>query len=378
MKTHTAKEKTKYCTSVSKIENLSDQEREKLSKITEVFGFRATDYYLSLIDWDNPNDPIKRLIIPIEQELEPWGAKDPSYEKKYTVAPGLQHKYRETALFLIGPTCFGYCRFCFRKRLFMEDTNEIMFDPSNAIKYIQEHEEIQNVLLTGGDPLTLSTDKLKEVLLDLSDIDHLINIRIGTKAPAFNPYRILNDEDLLDLFKTVNRKGKKLHIVAQFDHGNEITKVSKKAISKLMESGCVMLTQMPLLKGINDSPFALSELWNKAVSAGLTPYYLFQCRPTTGNKPYAVPIEEGYKIFEQAKMNCSGLAKRLKYVMSHATGKIEIMGLTEKHVIFKYHQSADPENIGKVMIYKRNPQAYWFDDYTELVDEYKIDNPFLN
>ena len=371
------KDSSQHTTSISKIQKLTDEEIKKIEKITEVFGFRATEYYLSLIDWENPNDPIRRLIIPIEGELEKWGAKDPSYEKSYTVAPGLQHKYTQTALFLIGPTCFGYCRFCFRKRLFMDDDNEILIDVEPALDYIREHNEIQNVLLTGGDPLTLSTKRLKDILIKLSDIEHLINIRIGTKAPAFYPFRISKDEELLEVLKQTNKKGKRVHIVAQFDHGNEITPQARKAINKLMETGCVMLTQMPLLRGINDSPEALSELWNKAVNAGLTPYYVFQCRPTTGNKPYAVPIEEGYKIFEQAKMNCSGLAKRIKFVMSHATGKVEIVALTEKHIIMKYHQAAKPENIGKTMIFKRNPEAYWLDDYTELIDEYKIENPFI-
>lgn len=371
------KDSSQHTTSISKIQKLTDEEIKKIEKITEVFGFRATEYYLSLIDWENPNDPIRRLIIPIEGELEKWGAKDPSYEKSYTVAPGLQHKYTQTALFLIGPTCFGYCRFCFRKRLFMDDDNEILIDVEPALDYIREHNEIQNVLLTGGDPLTLSTKRLKDILIKLSDIEHLINIRIGTKAPAFYPFRISKDEELLEVLKQTNKKGKRIHIVAQFDHGNEITPQARKAINKLMETGCVMLTQMPLLRGINDSPEALSELWNKAVNAGLTPYYVFQCRPTTGNKPYAVPIEEGYKIFEQAKMNCSGLAKRIKFVMSHATGKVEIVALTEKHIIMKYHQAAKPENIGKTMIFKRNPEAYWLDDYTELIDEYKIENPFI-
>ncbi len=374
----TLKDKIKQTTFLSKIKHLSREEIEKINKITEVYGFKATEYYLSLINWEDKNDPIKRLIIPIEEELEKWGEKDPSYEKSYTVAPGLQHKYIQTALFLIGPTCFGYCRFCFRKRLFMDDSNEILIDVDPAINYIENHQEIQNVLLTGGDPLTLSTKRLKDVLYRLSEIDHLINIRIGTKAPAFYPFRISKDEELLEVFKNINKKGKRIHIVAQFDHANEITPQARKAINKLMEAGCVMLTQMPLLRGINDSPQALSDLWNKAINAGLTPYYLFQCRPTTGNKPYAVPIEEGYRIFEQAKMNCSGLAKRIKYVMSHATGKIEMVGLTEKHIILKYHQAAKPENNGKTMIFKRNPEAYWLDDYTELVDEYSIENPFIN
>ncbi len=373
----TPKKKIKYFNSIDKLQNLSGEEKISLKKVTETFAFRATDYYLSLINWQDKNDPIKKLIIPDVKELQKWGEKDPSYEKSYTVAPGLQHKYTQTALFLIGPTCFGYCRFCFRKRLFMEDTHEILIDVKPALDYISKHHEIQNVLLTGGDPLVLSTSKLKMILTKLAEIKHLINIRIGTKALAYNPFRVSTDPELLDLFKDINKKGKRIHIVAQFDHEREFTKHSRKAINLLIESGCVMLTQMPLLRGINDSPLTLSNLWNTAVNAGVTPYYLFQCRPTVGNKPFAVPIEEGYRIFEQAKMNCSGLAKRIKFVMSHATGKIEMVALTEKHIILKYHQAADPKLIGKTMIFKRNPNAYWLEDYTELVDEYKIENPFI-
>ncbi len=375
--TNNLKNKVKFITSIEKIENLPSSEREKLKKVANVFGFRATDYYLSLIDMKKADDPLKRIVVPIEEELEKWGAKDPSYEKSYTVAPGLQHKYTQTALFLIGPTCFGYCRFCFRKRLFMDDSEEFLIDIDPAINYIKEHKEIQNVLLTGGDPLTLSTKKLEYVLNKLSEIKHLINIRIGTKAPAFYPFRISEDKRLLSLFKSLNERGMRIYIVAQYDHPREITEQSRKAIDKLIEAGCVILTQMPLLRGINNSPEILSELWKKAVNAGITPYYVFQCRPTTGNKPYAVPIEEGYRIFEQAKMNCSGLAKRIKFVMSHATGKIEMVGLTKKHIIMKYHQAANPENIGKTMIFKRNPEAYWLEDYGKPIDEYKIENPFI-
>ncbi len=372
-----SKKKVKYITSIDDLKTLTEEERRELKKVVKNFGFRVTNYYLSLIDWNDPEDEIKRLIIPSVEELEPWGEKDPSYEKHYTVAPGLQHKYTQTALFLVGPTCFGYCRFCFRKRLFMEDSNEILFDYKPAIEYIKEHEEIHNVLLTGGDPLILSTERLKDILLSLSEIDHLINLRIGTKALAFNPYRIIYDEELLELFKNINKTGRRLYIISQFDHPREVNNISRRAINKLLSAGCVILAQMPLLKGINDSPFTLSELWNSLTNAGVNPYYLFQCRPTVGNKPYAVPIERGFKIYEQAKMNCSGIAKRIRYVMSHATGKIEIAGMTEKHMILKYHQSADPENIGKTMIFKRNPDAYWLDDYKELVDSYKIENPFI-
>ena len=133
---------------------------------------------------------------------------------------------------------------------------------------------------------------------------------------------------------------------------------------------------MPLLKGINDDPYILSELWEKLVNSGVSTYYLFQCRPSIGNKPFVVAIEKGFEIYEQAKMNCSGLSKKIRYIMSHATGKIEILAITNEFVIFKYHQAAHYENLGRIMVYKRNPEAYWLDDYTELVDTYKISNPF--
>ena len=117
-------------------------------------------------------------------------------------------------------------------------------------------------------------------------------------------------------------------------------------------------------------------MFQKCSAHGATPYYVFQCRPTLGNRMYSVPVERSYKIFETAKMKGSGLAKRARLCMSHETGKLEIMALTAHHIIFKYHRAADPELCGRVMMFKRNPNAYWFDDYTELVDEYQLANPY--
>ncbi len=373
----TSKRRFKIINSISDVNEIPFEERDKIEKVTKIFGFKATNYYLSLIDWNDEDDGIRKIIIPTLDELEKWGEKDPSYEKKYTVSPGLQHKYSKTALFLIGPTCFGYCRFCFRKRLFMEDTDEIMIDVENSLKYIREHKEINNVLLTGGDPLVLSTKKLRKIIEAISEIEHISNIRIGTKALAFNPYRIIDDPDLIELFKKVHQRGKRLFVIAQFDHPKEINRISRKAVELLLKSGSLIYSQMPLLKGVNDDPYILSDLWEKLVNSGISPYYLFQCRPSVGNKPFVVPIERGFEIYEQAKMNCSGLSKKIRYVMSHASGKIEIAAMTKKYIVFKYHQAADPENLGRTVIYKRNEKAYWLDDYSELVDSYKVDSYFI-
>jgi len=128
-----------------------------------------------------------------------------------------------------------------------------------------------------------------------------------------------------------------------------------------------------LINGVNNDAATLAELFRRLSFVGVPPYYTFQCRPAVGNKTYAVPIEDGYEVFEQAKTLVSGLAKRARFVMSHSTGKIEIVGKTREHVFFKYHRAASDEDSGRFLIYKRNPEAYWFDDYTELVDEYPLE-----
>ena len=141
--------------------------------------------------------------------------------------------------------------------------------------------------------------------------------------------------------------------------------------------GVVTVNQTPLLRGINDDPGVLAKLFNKLSYCGIPPYYVFQCRPTIGNKMYAVPIEEGLEIFEQARMKCSGFAKRARFVMSHAVGKIEILGITEDYIYFKYHRAANPEEKARFVVCHRNPNAYWLDDYDEFIDEFKMENPFL-
>jgi lysine 2,3-aminomutase len=358
-----------YISSLDQVTGFSMQERAALAQVTETFAFRSNEYYLSLINWEDTRDPIRRLIIPTPEELEPWGRLDPSAERTYTVAPGLQHKYRETALLLVSDLCGGFCRYCFRKRLFIEGGREVNKDVSAGVAYMREHPEITNVLLTGGDPLFLATERLREIISELRRIDHVRIIRIGTKMPAFNPFRIVDDPSLLDLIREYSTEEKRIYIMAQFTHPRELTDVAVKGIALLQEAGATVMNQTPLIRGINDDPETLAELFKKLSFIGVNPYYVFQCRPTLGNRTYGVPVEESYRIFEQARSACSGLAKRARFVLSHATGKIEVVGKTDECTFFKYNQAADPENLGRFMVYKSNPDAYWFDDYTELVDE---------
>ena len=364
-----------YLSSLDTVPGISAEECARLSQVTELFAFRANDYYLSLIDWNDPADPIRRLIVPTLEEITPWGHLDPSSEHRYTRAPGLQHKYRETALLLVSDLCGGLCRYCFRKRLFTEDAREVNKDISGGLAYIRDHPEISNVLLTGGDPLILGTDRLLDIIRQLRDIDHVEIIRIGTKMPAYDPFRITNDPALLDMIRDYSLDEKRIYIMAQFNHPRELTDAACRAVALLKDAGAVIMNQTPLIRGINDDPEVLAGLFEKLSVIGVNPYYVFQCRPTIGNRTFAVPVEESYRIFEQARSRCSGLAKQARFVISHATGKIEVLGKTDNHTYFKYNQAANPEDIGRFMVYKSNPEAYWFDDYTDLVDEGRVRGP---
>ena len=355
----------KYLTKLEQIPQLSAIERKQLERVNELFIFRSNEYYQSLIDWNDPDDPIRRIVVPDTQELSGWGELDASNEEKFTKVKGLEHKYTSTALLLVNEVCAAYCRFCFRKRLFMNENEEVTKDISEGLEYIREHPEITNVLLTGGDPMIMSTSKLAPIIQQIREIDHVKIIRIGTKIPAFNPYRILNDPSLHEMIRTYSTDEKKIYIMAHFNHPKELTAVAVKGLNKLMQSGAIVVNQTPLIKGVNDDPDILAELFNRLSFIGVPPYYVFLCRPTLGNEPFAVPVEKGYKIFEKARSKCSGLAKRSRLVMSHETGKVEVVGMSDGQVFFKYNRSVDIGNDGKFLAFDSNPDAYWFDDYEE-------------
>ena len=362
--------KAKYLTKLEQVPQLSQGEINRLEEVNEKFVFRTNDYYQSLIDWDDPEDPIRRIVMPDVQELDDWGQLDASDEESYTVAKGLEHKYDSTALLLVNEVCAAYCRFCFRKRLFMDENEEVTKDVSEGLEYIRTHKEISNVLLTGGDPLIMSTSKLEPIIQKIREVDHVNIIRIGTKIPAFNPMRIYNDPSLEVMFRKYSTPEKRIYVMAHFNHPRELTPEAVRGLSFLLNAGAIVVNQTPMIAGVNDDPDVLAELFNTLSYLGVPPYYVFQCRPTLGNRIYVTPIEEAFEIFETARARCSGLAKRARFVMSYDTGKIEIVGLTGEYIYFKYLRAADEENDAKFMVFKRNPDAYWFDDYKELVDEY--------
>jgi lysine 2,3-aminomutase len=360
---------TRYITHLNQINELdrflSSEEKKRLEGVERIFPFRSNEYYLSLIDWSDTEDPIRKIVIPDSRELDPIGGLDPSSEKNYTVMPGLQHKYPQTALILLSDVCGGICRFCFRKRLFLNKEREVAPDIPACLEYIRSHDEITNVLITGGDPLMLPTAHLEEVIQALRGIDHVQIIRIGSKLPAYNPHRILDDPELLEMFRKYSTPERRIYVMAQFNHPRELTAPAIKALDTLRDAGVVVVNQTPLIAGINDSPHILAELFRRLSFVGVSPYYVFQCRPTIGNRLFTVPLETSFRIVHEAFSLCSGLAKRARFIMSHATGKIEIVGCSEDRVFMRYHQAARKEDLGRFMIFPSNPDACWLDDYEE-------------
>jgi len=353
--------KTRYITDIDKIEQLSAEERAKLKPITNKFVFRVNDYYLNLIDWDDPNDPIRKLVIPNTGELAEYGRWDASDEDTNYVVPGCQHKYGTTALLIVSEVCGAYCRYCFRKRLFRNDVKEAMSDVSAGIEYIREHKEINNVLLTGGDSLILATPKLRGIIERLREIDHVKIIRLGSKLPVFNPMRIYEDPELLDLIRTYSSPEKRIYVMAHINHPREMTEQAKRGFEALHQAGAIVVNQTPVLRGINDDAAVLGELLDKLSWAGVTPYYFFVNRPVAGNRDFVLPLQRVYELVEEAKARTSGLGKRVRLVMSHTSGKIEILAIEGGKAFLKYHQSREGQ-YGKLMILDCPPDAEWFDD----------------
>jgi len=348
---------------LKKYVDLSPEEQKRLKGVIERHPMSITRYYLSLIDWSNPNDPLKKMVVPSVEELNLSGSYDTSGERGNTKMPGLQHKYSQTALILATNKCATYCRYCFRKRLVGLPTEEVIHRFSMAVNYIKKHTEINNVLISGGDPFTLSTAVIEKFLEKLAVIPHLDFIRFGTRIPVTFPERILDDKDLLKLLERYAFRNKKIYIVAQFNHPKEITDMSKDAVDMLTRSGIIVNNQSVLLKGVNDNPDILVGLQNKLVGIGVNPYYVFQCRPVKRVKQqFTIPLYKGYWVVEEAKKKLNGHSKRFKYVMSHRTGKIEIIGIMNDEIYLKYNQAENDKNIGKFFKKKLNKTAAWLDD----------------
>jgi lysine 2,3-aminomutase len=348
---------------LAKVTNLTPSERRQLGRIVDRHPMRIPEYYASLVDWNDPEDPIRRMAVPHADELDVSGSYDTSGEMQSTKMPGLQHKYAQTALILTTNRCAMYCRHCFRKRLVGLPTEEVIRRFGDAARYIELHPEITNVLLSGGDPLVLGTGVIERLLGRLSGIKHLRYVRIGTRVPVALPKRIIDDHDLLRVLRRHSRPDRRLHVVTQFNHPAELTRLAIRAVARLLDAGLILSNQTILLKGVNDQARTLAELQGRLVGIGVNPYYVFQCRPVKRVKlRFQVPLARGYRIVEDAKRMLDGPSKRFRYVMSHRTGKIEIVGVSGDEIFFRFHQARDASNLGKFFKRPLTADAGWLDE----------------
>ena len=312
-------------------------EQERYEQIISRFPMMITPYYFSLIDPNDPNDPIARMCIPSEAELSPEGSFDTSGEAGNTKQEGVQHKYRQTALILSTNVCAMYCRHCFRKRLVgLSDMNP------NAIigRYLAEFCEIPT--------------------LDL--------IRFGSRVPVTFPQRIYEDQELLDLFAAYARR-KPIYLITQFNHPREITPESIRAVREFQARGVQVRNQTVLLRGVNDDSETLGTLLLALTRIEVVPYYIFQCRPVTGVKGrFQVPLREGVRLVDDAKAMQNGIGKGVRYAMSHPRGKIEILGEPETGtMLFKFHQNKEEADSARIFTARITDSTTWLDDKLEAI-----------
>ena len=250
----TTRKRVRYVRHLDQIEQLTADERKRLKPVADEYVFRANDYYLGLIDWSDAEDPIRQLIIPRDEELVDWGRLDASNEASVTVARGVQHKYTDTVLLLCNEVCGAYCRYCFRKRLFMDENDEVTNDISDGLRYIADHPEVTNVLLTGGDPLLMSTRRLVDIFEALRAIPHVRIIRLGSKMPAFDPWRVLGDEELQAAFQKYSTPEHRIYLMAHFDHPRELTDVAIEGIDACIRKRRRLRQPMPADQGHQRRP----------------------------------------------------------------------------------------------------------------------------
>nr|WP_072513872.1 KamA family radical SAM protein [Ndongobacter massiliensis] len=351
---------------ITKLEDLKDpfsippEEWADLKTVITRHPMNITRYYASLIDLKDPKDPIRRMCIPHIEELDGTGSYDTSGEESNTVLSGVQHKYPQTALVLTTNICFMYCRHCFRKRLVGYTRDEILSRRREAVEYIWDHKEIDNVLLSGGDFLTLNNAQIAEYFKELTRISHLDFIRMGSRIPVVFPMRISEDTELLDIFEKYNQK-KRIMLVSQFNHPRELTNESIAAIRAVQETGVDVLNQTVLLKGINDSVETLTALMKGLMRIAVTPYYIFQCRPVKHvTQHFQIPINQGIELVNVVRDQLSGPSKQFRYAMSHPRGKIELLGKIGEETIFKFAQAKARSDANK-MFARKMGNAGWLD-----------------
>jgi lysine 2,3-aminomutase len=340
---------------------LSSKEQAEIKLVTNRYPFSVTPYYLSLINPEDKNDPIRKQAVPCFEEITmaDMGEDDPLEEKRDSVVPGLVHRYPDRVLMVLTDICPMFCRHCTRKREWqhggwVRQVEEI--EP--MLDYIRNNPKVRDVIISGGDVLTLSTDRLEKVLYKLRKIEHVEIIRIGSRYPVVLPQRI--DKELCDMLSNYGPIWFNTH----FNHPNEITPEAVRACDMLVRAGVPVNNQCVLLHGINDSVETQLELSHKLLKSKVRPYYLFQCDEVRGTEHLRTPVETGINIIDGMRGHTSGLAVptfvidlpsgggkvplQPEYVLSHTKERL-ILRNYQGHIITFRNPGADlPEKIGLV------------------------------
>ncbi len=306
--------------------DFSDEELEAIGRLEADYKVVIPPYYFSLIDPHDPADPIRLQSVPSPREAEnPSGyeLEDPLEEDKDSPVPGVTHRYPDRALLVTTPACSMYCRFCTRKRatLTRGGWESVSRDDQRMVEYVARHSEIRDVIVSGGDPLTLPTAKLKYFLDNLSKIAHVDVIRIGTRVPVTLPQR-LYDQELVELLKSSG----KVWIQTHFNHPREITPEAKRVCNSLLRAGMPVNNHSVLLKGVNDDLATMRTLLRGLLRIKVRPYYLFHCDPVIGAGHFRTSVWKGIEIMEGLRGHMSGLGIPTYVVDSpHGGGKIPVM-----------------------------------------------------
>ncbi len=285
--------------------NLSADEKEAVEKSEGVFNMSITPYYASLMDKDDPNCPVRQQAVPkmgefhiLETDLE-----DPLGEEKDMPVPGITHRYPDRVLFYTTHNCPVYCRHCTRKRKVSDPKTAARQDQiEEGLEYIRNHPEVRDIVISGGDPLSNSDQRLEQILKALREIPHVEIIRLGTRNPVTLPQRIT------PALTEMLAKYAPIYVNTHFNHPKECTKEAFDACARLVNAGCVVGNQMVLLKGVNDDPKVVKELNHKLLMMRVRPYYIFQCDLAQGISHFRTPIETGLNIIENLRGWTSGLA----------------------------------------------------------------------
>lgn len=329
--------------------------------------FLVNGYYADLLKNLEGKDKAQllNLVMPPIAEKPFTGRFDPYGNVKYRQDDKiyLQHKYKQTLLVHINNACFCRCQFCYK-------VNEVNNDESffykkiadDAVEYINEHPTVNNILLTGGDPMMLSNEALTYILTKFSEVEQIRGIRVATKTVSFSPERFLDDE-VLNLFSECNKKGKHISVIAQISHPAEFTPTMVEAVRRIQESGASVRSQPVLAKGINDDVETLTRLFQKVYDNKIVPYYLVLFMPVRGVEQYAIPMDEAYKLVSKLNAELSGLEKKSIFITANDFGKYEICGFLPsadqpEEVVVKWHQIVNEKYLPKAFMEKVTTEPF--------------------